>query len=88
MTADHLELFLKWRASGENPRVQAWLEQRGLSTTRLKQGLLISGNRENVEKAFSVSLSTSQVPAPLPVPEDLAPYVASITLPKPRSYHD
>jgi hypothetical protein len=87
MTNDYVELFLKWSSSGDNPHVKQWLEERGLSTLRMLHGLLVSGSRQDIEKAFSVTLDMSRTPIDLPVPEDLKPHVASITLPTPRSSH-
>ena len=86
-TDEYIELFLKWTAAGENPQVQTWLKNNGLSTLRMKHGLLITGSRRQIEKVFSVSLENKQLPFELPIPAELLPYVASITVPRPRSYH-
>ena len=88
MADDYVELFLKWAAGGEVPQVKAWLETNGLSTMRMKHGLLITGGFQKVENVFGVSLKNKQPPIELPIPQELAPHVAAITLPRPRSYHD
>jgi hypothetical protein len=84
---DFVEVFLKWAPNGDSVQVQAWLEQRGLSTLRMKQGLLVTGTRSQIEEAFAVSLDNPRRPLELPVPDDLRSHVASLTVPKPRSYH-
>lgn len=86
-TDQYIELFLKWSTDGENSQARSWLESNSLSTQPMKQGLLITGTRRQIEKVFSVSLEDKQLPFELPIPAELAPYVASITLPRPRSYH-
>jgi len=86
-TDQYIELFLKWAISGENLQAKTWLENNSLSTQQMKYGLLITGSRRQIEKVFSVSLENKQLPLELPIPAELAPYVASITLPRPRSYH-
>jgi len=88
MTDDYVELFLKWTADGEAPQVQTWLEKNGLSTMRMKHGLLITGSLQQIETVFGVSLKNKQPPIELPIPQELAVHVAAITLPRPRSYHD
>ena len=87
MTDDFVQLFLKWSSAGEHPEVKAWLERNGLSSMPMKQGLLVTGNRQRIEKAFAVSLENVQGPFELPIPEDLTQHVSSIALPRPRSYH-
>jgi|GEM_PF-2655855 len=88
MTTDqYLELFLKWNTSGESPEAKAWLESNGLSTMPMKHGLLVTGSRRQIETVFSVSLEKVQPPFELPVPDALKPYVESIALPRPRTYH-
>jgi hypothetical protein len=87
MAGDYLELFLKWAPGGENPDVKAWLAKHDLSVMRMTNGLLVSGSRPSVEKAFSVSLQDVQGSFEVPVPDELKSHVASITLPGPRSYH-
>lgn len=84
---DYIELFLKWKESGENRQAKAWLQKNGLSMLPMKNGLLITGSRDLIEKVFSVSLENKQPPFELPVPAELQPFVESITLPRPRSYH-
>ncbi len=87
MAEQYTELFLKWTANGENAQVKAWLESHGLRALPMQRGLLIAGSRSRIEAAFSVSLENRQPPFELPIPAELQPYVASITLPRPRSYH-
>jgi len=87
MLDDYLELILRWSAQGENLEAKSWLEKNGLSTSRMKNGLLITGSRSQIETVFSVSLENRELPFLLPIPVELQSSVASITLPKPRSYH-
>jgi len=87
MTDEYIELFLKWTADGENLQAKTWLESNGLRTLPITQGLLITGSRVQIEKAFSVSLENKQLPFEVPIPAELQASVASITVPKPRSYH-
>ena len=84
---DYIELFLKWKGSGESPQIKAWLQKNGLSVLPMKHGLLITGGRQQIEKVFSVSLKNKQPPFGLPLPGELQPFVESITLPRPRSYY-
>jgi hypothetical protein len=84
---DYIELFLKWTGSGESQQTKTWLQKNGLSMLPMKQGLLITGSRQQIENVFSVSLENRQLPFELPIPAELQPFVASITLPKPRSYY-
>jgi hypothetical protein len=66
---------------------QTWLENNGLSTLPMKHGLMVAGTHGQIETVFSVTLENRQPPFELPIPEDLKPHVASVTLPRPRSYH-
>jgi hypothetical protein len=84
---DYIELFLKWSESGESQEAKAWLQTHGLSMVPMKKGLLITGSRRQMEQAFSISLDNRQIPVEVPVPAELQPFVASITLPQPRSYY-
>jgi hypothetical protein len=84
---DYIELFLKWSGSGESQQAKTWLQTHGLSLKPMKQGLLITGSRQQIEQAFSVSLDNRTLPVEVPVPVELEPFVASITLPQPRSYY-
>src|SRR5262245_2485527 len=80
MTDDFIELFLKWTANGEHPPVVTWLKMQGLQALPMKQGLLVTGGRRRIEAAFSVSLEKISLPFDLPIPSDLLPHVASITV--------
>jgi hypothetical protein len=83
---DYVELVLLWGAEGERPRVRTWLEAHGLATMKVTRGLLVTGTRARIEAVFSVSLQNPSLPFELPIPADLTGDVASIVLPKPRSY--
>jgi hypothetical protein len=87
MSDDHIELILKWIPGAATAEAAAWLSDRGLTALPMKQGLLVSGRRSDVERAFSVDLSDANLPYQIPIPAELSGNVASITLPKPRSYH-
>jgi hypothetical protein len=87
MADDYVELFLKWAPNANADVVRHWLEQRGLAATAMKSGLLLSGTKHQLEKAFSVDFQSIEPPENLPVPAELHGHVASITLPRPRSYH-
>ena len=84
---DYIELFLKWTGSGESPQIKTWLQKKGFSMLPMKQGLLIIGSRHLIEEVFSVSPENKQRPFELPIPAELQPFVASITLPRRSSYH-
>src|SRR6266568_2994573 len=77
MAYDYIELFLKWRENGDTRAVKEWVRQHGLSAATMKSGLLLSGDRKQVEKTFSVSLEDVQPPTSLPVPEELRDHVES-----------
>ena len=87
MTNDYVELFLKLNPGANQDVVRRWLEEHNLSSTKMKSGLLLLGTKTAIENAFSVSLENLQPPAELPIPSELKGHVASITFPKPRSYH-
>ncbi|HET8781030.1 MAG TPA: hypothetical protein VFM63_01340 [Pyrinomonadaceae bacterium] len=87
MADDYIELFLKWSAGADQDFVRSWLDQRDLTNMKMKFGLLVSGTKAAIENALAVSLANVQPPAELPIPPELKAHVASITFPKPRSYH-
>lgn len=87
MADDYIELFLKWAPGANQAAVLTWLQQNHLSSVKMIAGLLLSGTKAAIDNAFSVSLDSLQPPAELPVPTALKPNVASVTFPKPRSYH-
>jgi hypothetical protein len=87
MADDYIELYLEWTPGANQDAVRRWLEQHNLSSTKMKSGLLLLGTRTAVENAFSVSLDDVEPPVELPIPTVLKGHVASITFPKPRSYH-
>ena len=78
---DHVEAVLVWSDHGPSDAVDRWLADRGFQVQKMRAGLLVSGPKERFESAFGVSL---KAPARLPVPEALAPHVASIGVPAPR----
>lgn len=87
MADDYIEVFLKWTPRAVTHVVREWLEQHGLSVATMKSGVLLSGTRNQIERAFSVSLENIEPPVNLPVPVELRDHVDSVTVPKPRSYH-
>lgn len=87
MADDYIELFLKWSSGANQDAVRRWLEQHNLSNSKMKFGLLVLGTKTAIQNAFSVSLEDVQPPIELPVPLELKGHVASVTFPKPRSYH-
>jgi hypothetical protein len=87
MADDYIELFLKWNPGANQDAVRSWLEQHNLSSTKMKAGLLVLGTKTAIQDAFSVSLENVQPPVELPIPLELKGHVASVTFPKPRSYH-
>jgi hypothetical protein len=68
MPDDHIELFLKWTPKAIPHVVHDWLERQGFSVMKMKTGLLVSGTRNQIERAFSVSLENVKPPMELPVP--------------------
>ncbi len=87
MAEDYIELVLQWRQGADQETVRKWVQQRNLTSTKMLSGLLLLGTKTAVEKAFSVSLENVQPPVDLPIPTELQGHVASITFPRPRSYH-
>ena len=87
MAYDYMELFLKWREKADTRTVDEWLRRHDLSAATMKSGLLLSGDRKQIEKVFAVSLDDIQPAASLPVPAELRDHVESIIVPRPRSYH-
>src|ERR1051326_1004697 len=83
----YMELFLKWREKADTRTVDEWLRRHDLSAATMKSGLLLSGDRKQIEKVFAVSLDDIQPAASLPVPAELRDHVESIIVPRPRSYH-
>lgn len=70
--------------AGEAPWVAEWLRDRGLGVVRMRQGLLVTGDREVFASAFGVDMADLAGPAELPVPEPLAGVVAAISLAGPK----
>jgi hypothetical protein len=87
MADDYIELFLKWSPGANQDAVRTWLEQHNLSSTRMISGLLVLGTKTAIQDVFSVSLENVEPPVELPIPLELKGHVASVTFPKPRSYH-
>ena len=87
MADEFIELILIWAALGPHAQTREWLEKQGLTVMPMKSGLLITGSQRQIEKVFRVSLDNQQPPLRLPVPEELAPHVSSVSWPRPREYH-
>jgi hypothetical protein len=87
MAGDFFEVLLKWTPSGADPHVREWLEGQGLTAIPMKAGMLTVASRSQIENSFGVSVEDVQPPFELPVPEELRPYLSSVTFLKPRSYH-
>ena len=71
---------------GELPLVEQWLANRSLQATRMRSGLLISGDRTAFEKAFEIQLSGTRRPAKLPISTELRKAVSSIIIPQLPDY--
>jgi hypothetical protein len=84
---DYIELFVEWAPNAATDRARRWLEQRGFRVNTTKSGVLLLGTKNQIEKAFSVSLENIKLPVNLQVPAELRECIESITIPKPRSYH-
>jgi hypothetical protein len=87
MAGGFYEVLLKWSPAGADPHVREWLQRQGLTAMPMKAGMLTIASRDQIEKAFGVSVGDGPPPFELPVPEELKPYLASVTVLKPRSYH-
>lgn len=87
MPDQHIEMFLKWLPGGVAPSVNAWLADHGLSSSPMKNGLLVAGSSDRIEKAFGVSIEGQLRPLNIPVPAELKSYVEAITIPKPRQFY-
>ena len=88
MNLEHVEAILVWRRRRSSDAAVRWLTERGLATIRMRRGLLISGDSSQFEAAFGVELVRGPAAQSIPVPTVLKDDVASITIPKPPSYHD
>jgi hypothetical protein len=86
MAGEFFEVLLKWTPSGTDPHVREWLEGQGLTAMPMKAGMLTLASRSQIEKSFGVSVGDAQPPFEVPVPEELRPYLSSVTVLKPRSY--
>lgn len=88
MSDQHIELFVKYVAGGDEEHVRKWLADHGLASDPMQAGhLLVSGGSDQVEKAFGVTLEGRSRPFDVPVPDELKPYVESITIPRSRKFY-
>lgn len=87
MNQQYFEAILVWTEGGPSAQVNQWLADRGLQAVPMRQGLLISGDRQHFEAAFQVRLESQALPATVPIPPELRDNVSSMTVPKPPEYH-
>jgi hypothetical protein len=86
VSQEHVEAILVWSRNGPSPTVNQWLADRGLQTLPMRQGLLVSGTRQQFSTAFQVTVDLEALPISLPIPPALDDFVSSITIPRPPHY--
>jgi hypothetical protein len=84
---DYIEVFVKWTPDASTDIARRWFERGGLTVTTMKSGAVLLGTRDQIAKAFSVSLEKVEPPINLPVPAELRDHVESVTISRPRSFH-
>ena len=85
---DYVEAIAVWGGTGPSDVVQEWLARHGLHSVPMVAGLLITGSRQQFERAFGVELSgIGSRSISLPIPEALKPFVSSIEIPRPPRIH-
>lgn len=78
----HLEVAVELKPGADPVPVIRWLEQRGLATLPLVVGILATGDPAAFQSAFD-----AEPTGVLPVPDELANYVASIAVVPPKELH-
>lgn len=87
LSPEYVEAILLWSGNqGPGDAVIKWLAVRELSVQPMTTSLLITGTLASFESAFHVALTTEEPPIDLPVPNEIANEVGSITIPPPRQY--
>jgi len=81
---EYVEAIAVWGEAGPSKVVHEWLARHGLNSVPMVAGLLITGSRQQFERAFQVELSEiGSRSVSLPVPDALKPFVSSIEIPRP-----
>ncbi|MFQ5741058.1 MAG: hypothetical protein ACE5JX_18815 [Acidobacteriota bacterium] len=88
MVEGYVEAILLWSSTGPSSQVNSWFSDRGLTVLPMKNGLLLSGEREAFEKIFAMDLKDRNPPVELPVPIEFQELLSSIAIPRPRQYTD
>ena len=77
-----------WGEADPSDIVHDWLTRHGLNSMPMVVGLLITGSRQQFERAFQVELGgLGSRSSSLPVPDALKPFVCSIEIPRPPTIH-
>jgi hypothetical protein len=85
---EYVEAIAVWGEAGPSDVVHEWLARHGLNSVPMVAGLLITGSRQQFERAFQVRLGDfGRRSISLPIPDDLEPFVSSIEIPKPPTVH-
>src|SRR5688572_14708928 len=71
VSREHVEAILVWSRNGPSSTVNQWLADRGLQTLPMRQGLLVSGTRQQFSTAFQVTVDLEALPISLPIPPEL-----------------
>ena len=74
--------------AGPSDIVHDWLARHGLNSMPMVVGLLLTGSRQQFDRAFQVELGgLGSHSISLPVPDGLKPFVSSIEIPRPTAIH-
>jgi hypothetical protein len=77
--ADYVEVIVEVDLD-QVDRVEAWLHDRGLSSERMRLGVLAHGDARSVASAFVAPIGDRRAPRPLPIPAELTGTVHSVTV--------
>jgi hypothetical protein len=86
VSQEYVEAILVWSSNGPSPTVNQWFADHNLQTLPMRQGLLVSGTRQQFRTAFQVMIDLEALPISLPIPPELGDFVSSITVPSPPHY--
>jgi hypothetical protein len=82
-----LEAVVELRKGADASRVENWLGTRGLATSRMVVGFLITGDPAAFDAAFGVKPAELPLSGELPVPAELRHHVAAVSIVPPKRTH-
>jgi hypothetical protein len=81
---NYVEAIVTSAGSADLPRMQAWFENQGFQTVRMKMGLLVTGDEDLFRRVFEVTADEIRArrerDVDLPKPPQIADSVCSITI--------